>query len=205
MSAPKGTPLIIDENSIEPYCLPFKKGDLGYSNTSKQEGLLLKTYQSDLFNNWIKNEWVNGQNSINEITAIDTSSGSFTIDTLLMSRKVYDMLNRIAISGGTYDDWLDAAYSHERWRNIDNPVYLGGLSKELTFEEVVSTAPFENYSGNTNVPLGTLAGRGVMTDKHKGGYIDVKINEPSILMGIISLTPRVAYSQGNHWKIHSKH
>ena len=53
MSAPKGTPLIIDENSIEPYCLPFKKGDLGYSNTSKQEGLLLKTYQSDLFNKWI--------------------------------------------------------------------------------------------------------------------------------------------------------
>ena len=50
------------------------------------------------------------------------------------------------------------------------------------------------------MPLGTLAGRGVMTDKHKGGYIDVKIDEPSIIMGIISLTPRIAYSQGNHWK-----
>ena len=70
----------------------------------------------------------------------------------------------------------------------------------MTFEEIVSTAAFENNSGNNNMPLGTLAGRGVMTDKHKGGFIDVKIDEPSIIMGIISLTPRIAYSQGNHWK-----
>ena len=32
----------------------------------------------------------------NAITAIDTSSGSFNIDTLNLSKKVYDMLNRIA-------------------------------------------------------------------------------------------------------------
>ena len=59
----------------------------------------------------------------------------------------------------------------------------------------MSTAPFENNSGN--MPLGTLAGRGVMTDKHKGGSIKIKCDEPSYVMVIASITPRISYSQGN--------
>ena len=44
-----------------------------------------------------------------------------------------------------------------------------------------------------------MAGRGVLTNKHKGGYIKIKTDEPSYIIGIISLTPRVDYSQGNKW------
>ena len=50
-----------------------------------------------------------------------------------------------------------------------------------------------------NEPLGSLAGKGVMTDKHKGGHIVINIDEPSLIMGIISITPRISYSQGNEW------
>ena len=167
-----------------------------------QEGLLLKCYQSDLFNNWISTEWLEGSNGINEITAIDTSSGEFNIDTLILSRKVYDMLNRIAISGGTYDDWLDAVYSHERTRSVENPIYHGGLSKELAFEEVVNTSA-STFQG-TEQPLGQLAGRGRLTQKNKGGYVSIKVNEPSYIMGIVSLTPRLDYSQGNKWDTNLK-
>ena len=59
-----------------------------------QEGLALKTYQSDIFNNWLKNEWVGETGSIADITKIDTSEGSFTIDTLNLAKKVYDLLKR---------------------------------------------------------------------------------------------------------------
>ena len=62
-------------------------------------GLAIKTYQSDLFNNWLKTEWIDGSNGINQITAIDTSSGNFTIDALNLANKVYNMLNRIAEIG----------------------------------------------------------------------------------------------------------
>lgn len=184
---------LITSETYAPYGLPLQEGDLGYCNLASQEGLALKTYQSDLFNNWISTEWIDGDNGINSITAIDTSSGEFTIDTLMLSRKVYDMLNRIALSGGTYDDWLNAVYTHERTRGIENPMYLGGLIRELAFQEVVSNAE----SGEQ--PLGTLAGRGVLTQKEKGGKIYCKVDEPSYIMGIISLTPRVDYSQGNKW------
>ena len=60
-----------------------------------------------------------------------------------------------------------------------------------------------NYhsGGNTQV-LGTLAGKGKLSDKHKGGKVVIKVDEPSYLIGIVSLTPRIDYSQGNNWDIH---
>ena len=79
-------------------------------------------------------------------------------------------------------------------------MYLGSLIKELAFQEVVSTAPGEGTTGE-HQPTGQLAGRGRLTNKNKGGYIKVKpVSEPTILLGIFSITPRVDYSQGIDWK-----
>lgn len=162
-----------------------------------QEGLAVKTYNSDLFNNWITTSWIDGTGSISDVTKIDTSSGSFKIDTLNLAQKVYDMLNRVAISGGSYDDWLDANWTHNRYTRATTPVYQGGLIKELIFEEIVSNAANTTPTGQQ--PLGTLAGAGKLSKKHKGGKIRIKIDEPSWIMGIVSLTPRLDYSQGNKW------
>jgi hypothetical protein len=172
-SAPYGPPLITSAGS--------------------QMGLGLKTYQSDLFNNWVSTTWLD---AINTTSAVSTVGNSFTIDSLVLARKVYDMLNRIAVSGGTYDDWIDAAYSHEHYTKCETPMYHGGLSKELVFQQTVSLA------ATNNQPLGTLAGRGALGDKHKGGKITIKCNEPSYIIGIVSLTPRIDYSQGNKWDTH---
>ena len=49
-----------------------------------------------------------------------------------------------------------------------------------------------------------MAGRGTLAGKHKGGYISIKIKDPSIIIGIVSLTPRIDYSQGNDWMIDLK-
>lgn len=192
----------ITNNSQAPYGSVLDLGALGYCAVSSQEGLALKTYQSDLFNNWISTDWIDGVNGINEITAVDTSSGEFTINTLQLNNKVYEMLNRIAVSGGSYDDWLNAVYTHERTRSQENPMYMGGCIKELGFQEVVSNAQAE-VQDNAQ-PLGTLAGRGILTGKKKGGKIHIKVDEPSYIIGIISLTPRIDYSQGNKWDVNLK-
>ena len=202
-SANTPSALQINNANLEPYksILPKTNGSFPY--TSSQEGLMVKTYQSDLFNNWIQTEWVTGANGIAEITSVNTESGFFTIDTLNLASKVYAMLNQIAISGGSYDDWLDAVYTHERPKAPENPVYQGSLIKELSFEEVISNS--ESGTGtDKEKPLGTLAGRGRLTNKHKGGKIVIKCNEPCYIIGIVSLTPRVDYSQGNQWDTNLK-
>ena len=153
-------------------------------------GLILKTYQSDIFTNWVKTEWITGENGISAVTAISTAGDKFTIDQLNLSKKVYDMLNRIALSGGTYQDWVETVYTSDWNMHTETPMYEGGLSTEIEFQEVVSN------SATADEPLGTLAGRGINTQK-KGGQLHIKIQEPCYIIGIASITPRVDYCQGN--------
>ena len=160
-------------------------------------GLVLKTYQSDINTNWVNTEWIDGETGINAITAIDTSGGSFTLDTLNLAKKVYTMLNRIAVSDGSYNAWIQTVYTSGGLNHVETPIYLGGSSLEIEFQEVV------NNSGTEEQPLGTLAGRGIATS-HKGGNIIFKADEPGYIFCITSITPRVDYFQGNDWDIYLK-
>ena len=162
-------------------------------NRNPLNGLVVKTYQSDLFNNWVNTEWIDGENGIAEITAISTASGEIKIDSINLSEKLYNMLNRIAVSDGSYEGWQDAVYTETPKRHIESPVYLGGMSSEIMFEEIVQTS-----TGDETNPLGTLGGKGILI-KNKGGKVTVKVNEAAFIIGIVSLTPRVMYCQGNEW------
>lgn len=192
---------ILSANSTVPYevlnALPYYYYGRDKNNELEtkiaQFGLGLKTYQSDIFNNWIQTEWLDGENGINAITAIDVSSGEFTMDTLNLAKKVYNMLNRIAVSDGTYKSWMETVFSSKYVERTETPVYYGGMSQEIIFEEVVSTA------AASEEPLGSLAGKGRLAPNKKGGKIIIKIDEPSYIIGIASITPRLDYSQGNNF------
>lgn len=158
-------------------------------------GLTLKTYQSDINTNWVNTEWIDGDNGINALTAVDTSEGSFTIDQLNLASKVYKMLNRIAVSDGSYNAWIQTVFTAGGLNHIETPLYLGGSSLEIEFQEVISN------SATTDEPLGTMAGRGVATN-HKGGRVRFKADEPGYIICITSLTPRVDYFQGNEWDVY---
>lgn len=179
----------IDPNAIDP------SRNYVFDCASPMTGLVLKTYQSDINTNWVNTEWIDGETGINAITAIDTSEGSFTLDTLNLAKKVYNMLNRIAVSDGSYNAWIQTVYTSGGLNHVETPIYLGGSSLEIEFQEVV------NNSGTEDQPLGTLAGRGVAT-AHKGGNVIFKADEPGYIFCITSITPRVDYYQGNDWDLY---
>lgn len=164
--------------------------------TQEMGGLCLKTHQSDLFNNWVNKEWVDGDNGINAVTDVDVSNGKLNLDALNLAQKVYNMLNRIAISGGSYKDWIETVYTTDYYFRAETPVYEGGMSTTIDFEAVVSNSA-SNASG-VEEPLGSMAGRG-FNQGRKGGKIVIKCNEPCYIIGIASITPYVDYSQGNDW------
>lgn len=164
--------------------------------TLEMGGLCLKTYQSDLFNNWVNKEWVDGDNGINAVTDVDVSDGKLNLDALNLAQKVYNMLNRIAISGGSYKDWIETVYTTDYYFRAETPVYEGGMSTTIDFEAVVSNSA--STASGVEEPLGSLAGRGFNQDK-RGGKIVIKCNEPCYIIGIASITPNVDYSQGNDW------
>lgn len=159
-----------------------------------QAGLAVKTYLSDRFNNWLNTEWIDGTTGgINAITAVDVSDGKLTMDALILQKKIFNMLNRVAITDGTYQAWREATYGIRSTTLPESPIFCGGMQSEIAFDEIVSN------SATDEEPLGTLAGRGVATMYKSGRGLKIKCTEPSMIMAVGSITPRVDYSQGNKW------
>ena len=208
LATPKTTELIIsstDEGTQRPYSLSYYKlptnqanFDDGVGSFFSQCGLGLRTYLSDRFNNWLSSEWIDGATGVNEISAVDVSNGKLTMDALILAKKVFNMLNRIAVSDGTYNSWQEAVYGVTAVRMAESPIYCGGMSSEIVFDEVVSNSVATNAAGEEE-PLGSLAGRGADRGSKGGRSIKIKITEPSMIMCLGSIVPRIFYSEGNKW------
>lgn len=159
-----------------------------------QAGLAVKTYLSDRFNNWLNTDWIDGTTGgINAITAVNVTDGKLTMDALILQKKIFNMLNRVAITDGTYQAWREATYGIRSATLPESPIFCGGMQSEIAFDEIVSNAATDEE------PLGTLAGRGVATMYKSGRGLKIKCTEPSMIMALGSITPRIDYSQGNKW------
>lgn len=161
-------------------------------------GLAVKTYLSDRFNNWLNSEWIEGEGGVTDTSAIDVSAGILTMDALNLAQKVYNYLNRIVVSDGSYHAWKEATYGMKLRRMAETPIYMGGMSTEIVFNEVVSTADTQTGDGITQ--LGAIASTGRNGKKKGGRSIRIHANDEDCYITIIaSITPRVDYSQGNDW------
>ena len=176
--------------------------DIINSQANKLGGMLLKTYDSDIFNNWVKTDWIDGAGGITEITSIDITAndGKLTMDALNLQQKVYNMLNRIAVSGGTYRDWLETVYTAGKYLDRpETPVFIGGMTQYIEFDEVISKSATETAYGNQ--PLGDIAAIGRGGKPINNGHIHYQCEEPGYIMGLMAITPMIDYSQGNDFDL----
>lgn len=176
--------------------------DLVASQNRKLGGMLLKTYDSDIFNNWVKTDWIDGAGGITEITSIDITAndGKLTMDALNLQQKVYNMLNRIAVAGGTYRDWLETVYTAGKYLDRpETPVFIGGMTQYIEFDEVISKSATETEYGSQ--PLGDIAAIGRGGKPVNNGHIHYQCEEPGYIMGLMAITPIIDYSQGNDFDL----
>lgn len=176
--------------------------ELVASQKNKLGGMLLKTYDSDIFNNWVKTDWIDGAGGITEITSIDITAndGRLTMDALNLQQKVYNMLNRIAVAGGTYRDWLETVYTAGKYLDRpETPVFIGGMTQYIEFDEVISKSATETAYGSQ--PLGDIAAIGRGGKPLNNGHIHYQCEEPGYIMGLMAITPMIDYSQGNDFDL----
>jgi hypothetical protein len=172
------------------------------SQSNKLGGMLLKTYDSDIFNNWVKTDWIDGAGGITELTSIDITAndGKLTMDALNLQQKVYNMLNRIAVAGGTYRDWLETVYTAGKYLDRpETPVFIGGMTQYIEFDEVISKSATETTYGSQ--PLGDIAAIGRGGKPLNNGHIHYQCEEPGYIMGLMAITPMIDYSQGNDFDL----
>lgn len=209
LAAPSTSAYMLSKTKM-PYAAAIGDEDLPNYNRTKtyhsskawysQAGLAVKTYLSDRFNNWLNTAWIDGTTGgINAITAVDVSDGKLTMDALILQKKIFNMLNRVAITDGTYQAWREATYGIRSATLPESPIFCGGMQSEIAFDEIVSNAATDEE------PLGTLAGRGTATMYKSGRGLKIKCTEPSMIMALGSITPRIDYSQGNKWWTRLQH
>lgn len=163
-------------------------------NQLPQNGIALRRHLNDMYHCWLDSDTVK---RIENSTSAAVQNGQMSIATLILAEKMYKQKNRIEMSGGTYEDWKEAVYGIKQDHMSEMPMFIGGYSAEIVFDEVVSTSESTNPDGSINA-LGTMGGRGTLNGKN-GGRFDMKFTEDCYIMGIASIVPRVDYSQGNKW------
>lgn len=194
-----GVAYTINDFNNYPYKAVWEKDRSNYMKSrQKLVGLCVKTYMADIFNNWLNIEEIN---DINTATKVSAADGEFTIEALNFAYKLYQTMMRVQTAGSTYEDWQQAIWGIEGVRRAETPIFIGGYQNEIAFDEVLSNADTE-VNGDLQ-PLGSIATRGAQ-QRSKGGRIKFKAAEACIIMGIASITPRVNYSQGNHFTLEFK-
>lgn len=169
-----------------PEAIPGLPGQTTVAGTGA--GLLVKTYKADRFNTWLNTEYVE---SMMEAVGVAVTGSKVLINDLNSAESLYNLEARIAASNQTYKGWIQAAYGISPNIEAEVPVFRGGVVGNITFDEVISN------TGTDTEPLGTLAGRGTLDGG--SGKISFSMDEPGLVMAILSITPRIGYTQGNKW------
>lgn len=118
-----------------------------------------------------------------------STSGSLSIENLSQATHMQRFQERMLKVQDDYRKYLKKIYGFDlRSDVIDEPQYLGGSRAEIVFSEVLQTS--EGQEGG----VGSMYGHGVGRAKQRP--IKFRCPEHGVILGLISVRPRFAYSQG---------
>lgn len=117
------------------------------------------------------------------------TSGSLSIENLSQATHMQRFQERMLKVQDDYRKYLKNIYGFDlRSDVIDEPQYLGGSRAEIVFSEVLQTSEGQNGG------VGSMYGHGV--GKARQRPIKFRCPEHGVILGLISVRPRFAYSQG---------
>lgn len=116
--------------------------------------------------------------------------GSTTIRDFRRALKLQEFLERQAVSGSRYTEFLYGMWGvRAQDSRLQRPEYITGSKSPIQISEVLQTSSTDDES-----PQGNMAGHGVgFVNGYGGGY---SVKEHGCIMGIMSVMPKTAYFQG---------
>jgi len=133
----------------------------------------------------------NGSLAVFNNNTVDLSSATtFDIADLRLAFQIQKWMERNARAGVRYTEFLRAHFGvSPRDERLQRPEYIGGSKAPCIISEVLQTS-----STDATTPQGNLAGHGItVSDAYCGKY---HAQEFGLIIGIMSIMPRSAYSQG---------
>lgn len=123
---------------------------------------------------------------------VDLSGATtFDVNDLRLAFQTQKLLERMATGGSRYEEFLQSVYNASPGdARIQRPEWIGGMKVPVIFSEVLQT------SEDGTTPQGTMAGHGITVGMKRIGHYRAK--EFGLVMSILSVMPKAAYSQGIH-------
>ena len=128
--------------------------------------------------------------ALNNNTVDLSTASTFDIADLRLAFQIQKWMERNARAGARYTEFLHSHFGvSPRDDRLQRPEYIGGSKSPVIISEVLQTSSTDGTS-----PQGNLAGHGIsVSDAYCGKY---HANEFGLIIGIMSIMPRSAYSQG---------
>ena len=128
--------------------------------------------------------------ALNANTVDLSTASTFDIADLRLAFQIQKWMERNARAGVRYTEFLKAHFGvSPRDERLQRPEYIGGSKAPCIISEVLQTS-----STDSTTPQGNLAGHGItVSDAYCGKY---HAQEFGLIIGIMSIMPRSAYSQG---------
>lgn len=112
-----------------------------------------------------------------------------------------------ARSGAHFNDFLRGQFDIAPVdRTLQEPEFIGRVTMPVFVDEVLSNSESLVPSDDSvSTPVGAMAGKGLSIGSNYVG--STRVEEPGLIMGIMSVLPKAAYQQGIHrpWLIQSKY
>ena len=159
-------------------------------------GLLRRTYNNDFFTSYVSNDNVELMKSH---ANIQVNNNLVNVEQISLANRNWRIATRSILWGTDWKDYNKVHYGVNLLIPYGKPQFLGALSSDVTFNDVISQAQTgsQESSPNSNVNLGSRAGLayGVLKN-HKGKFVEFNTKDEGYVMVVASLVPEVDYYQG---------
>lgn len=161
-------------------------------------GLARTTYMPDMYTAWISNTNVELERSKAKVVV---ENNEFTMEQWKTASRIQNFVRKTIFKNSDFAEFIDVHYGVKPPTNLTKPMFLGAISQDVAFNDVVSTATTsEDTSVDANSQLGSRAGYGRgrrARGEDNGGFVRFHAKEPGYFMVLATLVPEVFYYEAS--------
>ncbi len=160
-------------------------------------GLLRRTLGNDFFTSFVSNDNVELMKSR---ANVQINNNVLNVEQISLANRNWRIATRSLLWGTDWKDYNKVHYGVNLMIPYGKPQFLGALSSDITFNDVISqaqTTADQNNPISSNQNLGSRAGIAYGgLQNHKGHFVEFNTKDEGYVMVLASLVPEVDYYQG---------
>lgn len=162
----------------------------------QRKGLLRRTLNNDFFTSFVSNSNVE---IMKNHSLISVRNNVIDVEQISLANRNWRVATRNALWGTDWKDYNKVHYGVNLLIPYGKPQFLGALSSDVTFNDVISQAQTGNQDSSitSNTNLGSRAGIAFGgLQNGKGRFVEFNTKDEGYVMVLASIVPEVDYYQG---------